>query len=410
MIVTFTIIFYHSSGFAWTLGLKEAAEAVAIGKASPEQEMLVFLKNKEVNLLAQEGIIRDYTYAACQDDFFRLNEKFVDQAVRSSGFEPSLSDRKYNPGTDTDVNINAKNDKKITLDDIKNIDNEYQKTVKQYFKDKGLNPPNGRVQTDTDFMPNPHHTTPEEFHKCVKYINENGGTAYYDPKAVSAQAKLGTTQQMSIDEASSFSSTMKDMAEAKIQSADRLRKEASTIRSSNPGKAEMLDAQARQFDYQASKYHNRIGQVNNHLRQQYDLLPRSKAGQGFDKAVDNIGAVGRNPFSSKDAAAIHSLHENALQKSADDMIDTLLEIAKREPARSAEIAKAIANEIKNIPNSHVNHTINHVNDVMKATDSKFIKNVISEAQAIKKATVASKWSSFKNGNYLAVRQGRFEIF
>ena len=352
-IVIFTVVFYPSTGFSWTSGLKEAAEAVAIGKASPEQKMLVFLKNKEVNLLAQEGIIRDYTYAACQDDFFRLNEKFVDQAVRNAGFEPSLSDRKYNPGTDTDVNINAKSDKKITLDDIKNIDNEYQKTVKQYFKDKGLNPPDGRVQTDTDFMPNPHQTTREEFQKCAEYVNKNGGTAYSDPQAASAQTKLGTTKQMSIDEALSFSATMKEMAEEKIKNADRLRKEASTIRSSNLDKAELLDAQTRQFDYQASKYYNRIGQLNNHLRQQYNLSSKLKAGYGFEKAVDNIDTIGRNPFSFKDAATIHSLHKDALQKYADDIINTLLEISKKEPAISAEITKAVSKEIKMMSNKDI---------------------------------------------------------
>lgn len=42
---------------AWTAGLQEAAEAVARGAATPAQEMLVFVHNKEVNLLAQEGRI-----------------------------------------------------------------------------------------------------------------------------------------------------------------------------------------------------------------------------------------------------------------------------------------------------------------------------------------------------------------
>lgn len=63
--------------FAWTPGLKEAADAVALGVASAEQKMMVFVHNKEINLLAQEGKISEFVYASCQDDFFRLNERFA---------------------------------------------------------------------------------------------------------------------------------------------------------------------------------------------------------------------------------------------------------------------------------------------------------------------------------------------
>ncbi|SHO51360.1 tropomyosin [Desulfopila aestuarii] len=382
---------------AWTNGLKEAAEAVAKGTALPEQEMMVFINNSEVNLLAQEGKISDFTYASCQDDFFRLNESFADKAVRELGYDPSISNRKFNPGTDTDVNVNARGGKKLTLEDMKKIDDNYQKIVKQHFKSQGLEPPTGRINTETDFMPNPAHTDPAEFQKIVKYINDNGGTAYTDPKAASAQFKLGTTQPMGIDEAASFSSTMKEMADAKIRKANNLRKNAAAIRTTDPGKAEAFEAQARQYDYQASKYHDRIDKLNTHLREQYHLSPPDQTGKGFTKAVKNIDTIGRNPFTAKDASVVNNLHKNALQRSADDMIDTLLEIARKDPAKAGEISRALAQELNSLPPNRAGQAVSRIDDAMKAANPAFAKNVVAEAKAIKQVAAASKWTSFKSG-------------
>ncbi len=242
------VLLLSGQALAWTTGLKEAADAFALGKATPAQEMMVFYKNYEINLMAQEGKITMSTYKSCQEDFFNLNEGFANKAVRDAGFDPSISNRKYNPGTDTDVNVLGKGGKKVTLSDIKKIDGNYQKIVQDHFRSKGLNPPQGGVQTETDFMPHPKHTDPDEFQRIVDHVNKNGGTAYKDPRAASAQSKLGTTQPISIDEASSFSSTMKDFADAKINKANALRTEANSIRRSNPGRAEYPEAQARQFD------------------------------------------------------------------------------------------------------------------------------------------------------------------
>ena len=384
--------------FAWTTGLKEAADAVALGVASAEQKMMVFVHNKEINLLAQEGKISEFAYASCQDDFFRLNERFANQAVRDAGFDPSISGQKFNPGTDTDVNVLGKGGKKVTLEDIKRIDANYQKNVKQYFKNQGLEPPRGTINTETDFMPHPAHTDPDEFQKIVRYVNQRGGTAYTDPKAASAQAKLGGTKPIAIDEASSFSSAMKDMADAKVAKANQLRQEANTIRRSDPGRAEYLEAQARQYDYQASKYHERIDKLDDHLRKQYGL-PEKQGRSPFDQAKEHITKAGRNPFTGKDAATIHNMHQNGLQRATDDMIDTLVDIARNNPAKAGEISKALAREVNRLPNSRVGQAIDRIDDAMrgvKGIDPAFTKNVVAEVRALKQAATASaKWTSFK---------------
>jgi tetratricopeptide (TPR) repeat protein len=393
------LLLLSGQAFAWTAGLKDAADAFALGKATPAQEMMVFVHNKEVNLLAQEGKISMSTYRDCQEEFFRLNEDFASKAVRDAGFDPSISNRKYNPGTDTDVNVLGKGGRKVTLDDVKKIDGNYQRIVKEHFQRKGLKPPANAVNTETDFMPHPQHTDPDEFQRIVRHINQNGGTAYTDPRAAAAQSKLGTTSPMSIDEVSSFSSTMKDMADTKIAKANALRAEARSVRGSNPGRAEYLEAQARQFDYQAAKYHNRIAAANNHVRKQNGLPEKPRNITGFDQSADIIEISGRNPFTGKDASTIHNLHQSALQSSTDDMIDTLVEIARQNPSKAAQIQKALGKEISRLPANRAGQAIERIENAtkgVKGLDGSLVKGAVAEARLMKQAgTASTKWASFK---------------
>jgi tetratricopeptide (TPR) repeat protein len=411
------VLFLPSPALAWTPGLKEAAEAFALGKATPAQEMMVFYQNYEINLLAQEGKISKSTYRNCQEEFFELNEGFANKAVRDAGFDPSISNRKYNPGTDTDVNVLGKGGKKVSLGDIKKIDGNYQKIVQDHFRRKGLKPLQGGVQTETDFMPHPKHTDPEEFQKIVDYVNQNGGTAYKDPRAASAQSKLGTTQPMSIDEASSFSSTMKDFADTKINKANALRSEAKSIRGSNPGRAEYLEAKARQFDYQAAKYHNRIDAANNHLRRQNGLPENPRNITGFQQSADIIELSGRNPFTGKDASTIRNLHQSALQSSTDDMIDTLVDIARQNPSQAAQIQKALGKEINRLPANRAGQAIERIENAtkgIKGLDKSLATGAVAEARMLKQAGAAStKWASFKNRmkNVTGInRMTKFSVF
>jgi hypothetical protein len=410
--VCLLVLLLPSLAPAWTAGLQEAAEAVARGAASPAQEMLVFVHNKEVNLLAQEGRISLSSYEACQDRFFQLNEDLVNKSVREAGFDPSISDRKFNPGTDTDVNVKGTGGRQVTLEDIKKIDANYQKNLKQHFKEKGLDPPSGKVNTETDFMPHPDHTDPDEFKRIVKYVNENGGTAYVDPKAASAQGKLGTDRVIRVDEASSFSSTMKDMADMKIQKANALRNEAAAIRNSNPGRAEYLEAQARQYDYQASKYHERIRDMNAQMRRDYlgekGAVPGAAddaakgAGnvkKGLEKASANIKSGGRNPFTGKDAAAVHNLHQSGLQGATDDMIDTLTAIARKDPTQLAQVRKALAAEVKRLPANRAVQAVDRIDGALKGVkgvEGSFAKAVFGEAKSAGRAAdAAAKWGAYK---------------
>lgn len=149
---------------AWTPGLKEAAEAVARGSASMEQQMLVFLKNEEINLMGIKGTISKNVYGSCQGNFESLNTKFATQAVEEAGFQTDFKQRsaqaKINPGTDTDVNFRAPTGKKIALEDLKKIENNYQRIVRRHFEAQQLTVPEGPINTDTDFLPDPGQMSP----------------------------------------------------------------------------------------------------------------------------------------------------------------------------------------------------------------------------------------------------------
>ena len=66
---------------AWTPGLKEMVDLVAAGKATQQQEMFVFFNNKEVNLMAEKGVISRNAYQNVQTDFHDLNQIIFLQSV-----------------------------------------------------------------------------------------------------------------------------------------------------------------------------------------------------------------------------------------------------------------------------------------------------------------------------------------
>lgn len=373
------LLLFSIAAWPWTPGLPEAAQALAAGRATPAQELMVFINNPELNLMAQEGRLGERVYAVCQDEFFQLNNRLVHQAADRAGYGASISDAKLNPGTDTDVNVLSKSGKPLRIEDIQKIEGQYQAVVREHFlgKDPQLDIPKSRIKTNTDFMPHPDHTAPGEFQKIADHINANGGTAYTNPRAASAQAKLGSRQPLTLDEASSFGTTMKDMASAKIRNADALHKEAQGLRGTNPAKAEMLEAQAAQYEYQAAKYHDRLTQLDQHLRNQFKLSDRPGA-SAVDNAAKRIGAIGRNPYSRSELGTIRSLHENALQRSTDDLIDTLLSSARKDPSRLADVRRIVTEQARSLPMSRAGQAMERLEST------------------VKKVEAAQKWLAFKN--------------
>ena len=331
--------------------------------------------------MAQKGLINMDAYKAAQQQFNDLNGKFIKQAFDGSGFDPHSSELKLNPGTDTDINVKPSGgaNTKIKLEDITSAEKKYQDAIKDYFhKQPGIDQskvPTGRIDTNTDFMPHPEHVEPGEFKKISGHINANHGTMYTDPKAASAQAKLGDkAAKLTVEEAGAFSREVKELANAKMAAADSARKEAAAIRASNPGEAARLEAVASNYEYQAAKYHARLTDVNNQLRGQYGLTNKAGAMDDVSRAIANIG---RNPYSSAEVNMVRSLHAKALQNSADNMIGSMLEIAKKNPGSLPQIRQIIAAESK----------------ALSAAGA--AKAATRLQEAVKHIEAAAKWAAFK---------------
>lgn len=380
------------SAQAWTPGLKEAAEAVARGGASAQQRMLVFVNNQEVNLMGLKGTIPQDVYATCQSQFESLNTKFATQAVEEAGFQTDFKQRsaqaKVNPGTDTDVNFRAPAGKQIGLDDLKKIETNYQRIARQHFSDQQLSVPEGRLNTDTDFLPDPGQMSPQEFKKCAEHINSGGGTAYKSPEAVKVQMKLDgkSTAPVELEEAISFIGEGKELARHKLSDAKTLRRDAAAIRKANPGLAERLEAQAQLCESQAAKYVSRIDEVNAKLRTNHDLPQQAKDASGLDLSRDNIKQLNRGTQTASDAAAMNALDEQLLHKATDQTIDTLAEIAKADPMKANQARKAIAAELNSLPPSKVGEALQRLEKTVGPNFTKSISNESRRLAEIAKST------------------------
>jgi tetratricopeptide (TPR) repeat protein len=361
---------------AWPAGLKEAAMAVAQGKATKADELLIYVHNHDFQLMAQSGELGDFTYAGAQSRFQEIHQKILDDTFKNSPYRAEVSKAKLNPGTDTDVNVFRADGKPMTLDDIQAVEARYQRTVRTHFDGESI--PSGRIDTKTDFMPHPAHTTPEEFKRIAAHINANGGAAYTSPGAASAQAKLGSPAKITLQEAGAFQAEMKTLAEARMTSAADLRRKAASIGGSNPGEVARLNAQAAQYEYQAAKYHERMSALNNHLRGQFGLGAEKGV---MDDVAKTIANIGRNAFSSGQLGAVRELHPKAMQNASEHLLNTLMEIARKEPATLAQVRALVNAEVRAL----------HAAGAPRAA----AQAAIRMEQTVKHVEAAAKWAAYK---------------
>lgn len=338
----------------------EAAYAVASFKATPRQEALVFLHNKDLNLMAMQGRIPPEVYQVNQNFFEMVNKGFVKDAAAQSGLvaktqapKPGSSDT-FNAGTDTDIIVEKKpGAPDITEAQILQTEKAYQDKVQEYLKNSGVDPPDGKINTDTDFMPHPDHTTPDEFTKINEGINKRGGTAYENPKAAKVEAQMRPTggkgiPELDIADTGAYVTEMQNLANHKIEAAAKLEADAAAIRKSNPAAAQKLDAEAQLMRSQASKYIDRIDKVTSVITKQNGLP------QGMPKPNDSLteaGAMigkGRGTASKAGADVIGDVGTLAVNRGVKDYAETLSRLAAKDPGKAAAAQKQIAEQIKHM--------------------------------------------------------------
>lgn len=348
---------------------KEIMDAIDIvsgirGVKSPAEmaraEALTFKHNKDINLAAIKGEVEPELYQRVQDKFEAKNRDFVQQAAKEGGLEARTQAKKpgapevHNPGTDTDIIVESgKSGQMITEKQIRTTEDAYQKKVREYLNESGVPTPDDvKVNTDTDFMPHPDHTTPEEFTRINKGINERGGTAYESPGAAKVEAKMRPPKgqdipPLSVEETGAYVAEMQNLANHKLEAAGKLEAEADLVRPSNPAKAQKLDAEAQLLRSQGSKYIDRIDKVTDVLVNQNGVPRTSRPNDDLVAAGKSI-AGGRGTGSKAGADVIGDLGSLAVNRGVKEYSETLARIAAKDPAQAAAAQKQIAEQIKHM--------------------------------------------------------------
>jgi hypothetical protein len=334
---------------------------------------IAFMHNKEINLLAINGKISKGVYQGAQGAFEAQNRAFVQKAAQDAGLVAKTQAPKpgakadYNPGTDTDIIVEKKpGAPDITEKQIIATEDAYQKQVKDYLQSNGIDPPAGKVNTDTDFMPHPRDTSPEEFTKINKGINERGGTAYENPKAAQVEAQMrpkpgDPIPDLDIADTGAYVNEMQNLANHKIDKAAKVQADADAIRARNPAAAEALDAEAQLLRSQASKYIDRIDKVTSVVAEQNGLPPPKKPKDSLTQAGESI-AGGRGTGSKTGADVVGDMGNLAVNRGVKDYAETLSKIAASDPSKAAAAQQQIAEQIKHMSPEMREQYINKAKD------------------------------------------------
>uniref|UniRef100_UPI0025CC6FC4 hypothetical protein n=1 Tax=Sulfurovum sp. TaxID=1969726 RepID=UPI0025CC6FC4 len=377
--IIFTILFsistFSSLSYAGHQEVGDAVRAIVRGNPTPEQEMIGFVNNTEINLMgvnAQEGQggITKEIYNAYQRWFHDLNAKFVENAVKKAGFQTELPEySSLNPGTDTDVPVNAPKGQQITVEDIEKIEKLHLKEIEKYFKKKGVEL-NGEPDIETDFMGNPDQMTTSEFRKMAYHINhERGGTAYEDPLAAKAQLKLQSGKTPTLEESAAYNREMRRLSTKKLKHGANLREEASeALEEGNLDKARRLTSEARLNEYQAGKYVQRYRACDNALRKRFGLEPKEPTALEGD--FETIAAEGRGSGRSAEALNNSRLRIQRINEIiAEDNLETLAHIAEKYPNLAKTAAKAAIENVEAMPADQAKTILKKIQNV-KSPDFK----------------------------------------
>ncbi|ANB02546.1 hypothetical protein [Ectothiorhodospira sp. BSL-9] len=363
-------------------GLSEAVQRLIDGTATPEQEMLMFFANREVNLAALRGELNTRQYEFVQHRFNTLNEQFSRQAVQEAGFRAQVTGQGVNPGADTDVNVLSGGSRRIKLDDIQQIEMNYQRIAREHFQRQGLETPVGRFDTDTDFMPHPDHT--DQFDQIVRHINQRGGTAYATPGAVRAQIALSHDSRsgivpVNVDDAMDFSAEMRRLSQAKKRSADAWVREANALQRLDPQRAELYRARAQLAESQSAKYIHRQFKLSNHLLEQHNLPTATLENTGLDRALGRLDR-GRGVATVGDAVAVRAMNQHGFQRASDQLVDTFGTLAGINPAQTEQFTRAIAQEVVRMTPSKAGEAISRLE---RQVGGGFAQSVAREARNIR---------------------------
>ena len=278
---------------------------------------------KPLNKLRMAGKISNRAYQISQRVAHNANTSALNNSstprIRVTGLKHP---RRFNPGTDTDAIVNViKPGDSITLEDILEIERNHQKGLRDSLRALGHEPPPGYIDSDTDFLPHPDSTTPENHDIIAEHIRSNGGCPYSSQLAVRAEIKLRKGQPPTLKECSAYQKEMQQQVAKQIKLAKNCKKLEDTL----------------PHYWRAAKYDNRSFKLNDMMKRHY--LPNTpyeiKPSTALDGALDEIAMYGRGPGTRTAAIKVGGLVDQLVQKSSGRFIETNIKIAITNGLKSA---------------------------------------------------------------------------
>jgi len=372
------LLLWASLASAFSEALIAAAKAIAKGDASNEQQALILTNYKTFNLMGLGGYrrkgISDEVYQANQKFFAEINNEIAQETLdymNMDGTIPGVK-RRYNAGTDTDINVyfkgEGKDKRKLRVKDIQNTRDYYNTKYRERIRK--LNPKldvdnvNFSADNETDFMPDASvdpatgkmiNIDDREFVRAARFVNKEGGLMYTNPMAVRVEInknKKGYVIQLEGSKA--YSNEMLENIELKNQKMNRHRAKLRVLQNQRkhtktPEARKILEAEINksmaeiQLDQsQMAKYMDRLDDLNAKMREQHLLPPPEKA-KGIHMLAGQVSG-NRGPDTIDEAAAIAKYKDRIQKKSMQNLSATYAQLAANEgdPKKRSEFIQQAA--------------------------------------------------------------------
>jgi hypothetical protein len=304
-------------------------------KLSGRDRALLFKNNDAVNAARLNGEIPDHLYQGAQNDFASFNRQFAADSAAEAGAEFTVQQRTtdtFSPGTDSDYITVVQDKKQITK-----MQNGYNERVNNFLSENGvLDQPSNtwHNKLDTDFMADPRYVTEAEFREVAKLNNDaykRRHAAEFEKIKRAGGGKIGpqhvtaTAEEMS-DFATKKGHKIHEMFENPSQFNDPVKR-----------------AEAIRLMAQEQKYITRIEDLEDFLRAQEGLPARprgtSLAAAGSKRSPHNVGTI----------REAHALAEQTRSKALQDLIETMGEVAHKNPQFTASATDDIVKILAKLP-------------------------------------------------------------